>query len=96
MYFLIQEELSAFTSDGTGYCTDNVYGTYIHGFFDKKEIAVTVVDCIATQKGKTISTEEVKDYSEFKDSQYDILAKELRESLDMDYICRIMGIENRF
>ena len=90
------EELSAFTSDGTGYCTDNVYGTYIHGFFDKKEIAVTVVDCIATQKGKTISTEEVKDYSEFKDSQYDILAKELRESLDMDYICRIMGIENRF
>ena len=87
------EDVSVFTSESTGYCTGNVYGTYIHGFFDNKEIVSSIVERIAEQNGKNISTKDVKDYSEFKDSQYDILAKELKDSLDMDYIYRVMGIE---
>ena len=87
------EDVSEFTSDSTGYCTGNVYGTYIHGFFDNKEIVTSIVERIAEQNGKNISTKDVKDYFEFKDSQYDILAKELKDSLDMDYIYRVMGIE---
>jgi cobyric acid synthase CobQ len=88
------EDIQEFTSDNTGYCKGNVYGTYIHGFFDKKEIASFVVANVAAQKGKNIDTKEVIDYSKFKDSQYDILAGELRKRLDMDYIYEIMGLNN--
>ena len=87
------EEATLFTSEQTGYCVGNVYGTYIHGFFDKKEIVSTVISDISKNQGKNISTQAVKDYSLFKDSQYDILAKELKESLDMDYIYQMMGID---
>ncbi len=88
------EDISGFTSGGTGYCHKNVYGTYIHGFFDKKAIAKGVVDSIAMAGGKAVNTETVSDYKDFKDSQYDILAKGLRECLDMDYIYKIMGLKN--
>jgi cobyric acid synthase CobQ len=88
------EDITEFTSGGTGYCHKNVYGTYIHGFFDKKEIAVGVVDSIASAGGKEVNTDAVSDYKDFKDSQYDILAKGLRECLDMDYIYKIMGLKN--
>ena len=36
----------------------------------------------------------VQDYEEFKNSQYEILAQNLKDSLDMDYICEIMGLEH--
>ncbi len=87
-------DVSDFTSEGTGYCRGNVYGTYIHGFFDKRDIAAFVMGKIAAGKGKTVDTGIIKDYSVFKDSQYDKLAEVLRDSLDMDYIYRIMGIDN--
>ncbi len=88
------EEITEFTSGKTGYCSGNVYGTYIHGFFDKKEITEGVVKSIAASVGKTLHMGEIRDYKEFMDSQYDILAKGLRECLDMDYIYEIMGLNN--
>ncbi|MCR5104196.1 MAG: cobyric acid synthase [Eubacterium sp.] len=88
------EDISMFTSEDTGYCSGNIYGTYIHGFFDKKEIAASIIDSIARQKGKNISLDNMKNYSEYKDSQYDLLASGLRESFDMDYIYEIMGLKN--
>ncbi len=88
------EELCEFTSGGTGYCRGNVYGTYIHGFFDKKEICVSVLESVARQRRKKINTASISDYNIFKERQYDILAKGLRESLDMDRIYEIMGLSN--
>ena len=79
-----KESLTEFTSNKTGYSRGNVYGTYVHGFFDKKEIMETVT-------GK--KADEAKDFMEFKQTQYDILEKGLRESLDMKYIYEIMGIK---
>ena len=79
-----KESLIEFTSNKTGYSKGNVYGTYVHGFFDKKEIMETVT-------GK--KADEAKDFMEFKQTQYDILEKGLRESLDMKYIYEIMGIK---
>ena len=87
------EELCEFTSGGTGYCRGNVYGTYIHGFFDKKEITVPILERVALQRGKKINTDPIADYNVFKDSQYDMLAKGLRESLDMERIYEIMGVD---
>ncbi len=80
------EEVTEFTSDKTGCCLGSVYGTYIHGFFDNKKIAAAVVEKVAVARGKKVMTEGIRNYSEFKESQYDLLAKGLRESLDMDYI----------
>ena len=72
-------------------CNNNVYGTYIHGIFDKEEISKTVVEALLQNKG--LSTYDVKafDISSYKESQYDILADEMRKVLDMDYIYKIMG-----
>ena len=88
------EELQEFTSDQTGYCRGNVYGTYIHGFFDKREICISVIRSVAQTRGKEIDTKDVTDYAAYKDRQYDILAEELKKSLDMDYIYKIMGLKN--
>ena len=88
------EELKEFTSDQTGYCRGNVYGTYIHGFFDKREICGSVIRSVARARGKEIDTKDVTDYAAYKDRQYDILAEELKKSLDIDYIYKIMGLKN--
>lgn len=85
-------EASLFTSDNTGYCLGNVYGSYVHGFFDKRDIMLEVVRSIARTKGKDITLEAL-DYSEFKEKQYDLIAKGLRESLDMDYIYKLLGVK---
>ncbi len=88
------EELQEFTSGQTGYCKDNVYGTYLHGFFDKRDILMTVIEKTARAAGKEINAGMAADYADFKERQYDLLAEGLRESLDMDYIYNIMGIKN--
>ena len=68
----------------------NVYGTYVHGVFDKEEVAKAVVRALGRKKG--IDTEEITgvDFKEFKETQYDILAQELRKHLDMKAIYRIL------
>lgn len=85
--------LREFTSEGTGYCRGNVYGTYIHGFFDRKDILTGLVERIAKMRGKTPDLSGVKDYSEFKDAQYDALASELKKCLDMERILEIAGLK---
>lgn len=86
--------VTEFTSDGSGYCMGNVYGTYLHGFFDSKEILCTVLQSIAAANGKTVDLANVTDYAAYKDRQYDLLAAALKEHLDMDLICKIMGLNN--
>ncbi|MCR4738788.1 MAG: cobyric acid synthase [Lachnospiraceae bacterium] len=88
------EALTEFTPGQTGYCLGNVYGTYIHGFFDKKDVMSAIVEKVAQSRGKTISTEGVTDYKDHKEKQYDLLAERLRESLNMKRIYEIMGLKN--
>lgn len=68
----------------------NVYGTYVHGVFDKAETAMEIVNILAVRKGVRAKTDEVMDYAAFKETQYDKLAEVLREYLDMDYIYGLM------
>ena len=75
-----------FTSGGTGMCSGNVYGTYIHGFFDRGEIASEVVRSLAKSKGVKLTTGQVSDHIDFKEKEYDRLADILRAHLDMDKI----------
>ncbi len=69
----------------------NVYGTYVHGVFDKEEVAKAVIRGIGKQKG--IDTENITgvDFQAFKETQYDILAAELRKHLDMEKIYEILN-----
>lgn len=73
-----------------GAYTDSVYGTYVHGVFDKEAVAKAIVRALGRRKG--IDTENITgvDFQEFKETQYDILAAALREHLDMDAIYRIL------
>ncbi|MBR1931737.1 MAG: cobyric acid synthase [Lachnospiraceae bacterium] len=71
--------------DGT--CVGNVYGTYVHGVFDEGDIAHRIAWILAERKGVCLPERENNmSYRDYKDSQYDLLAKNLRESLDMEAI----------
>jgi adenosylcobyric acid synthase len=74
------------TSDDTGVCSGNVYGTYIHGVFDGRGNAETVVKALADKKGVMLSDYDAAGHREFKEKEYDRLADVLREHLDMDRI----------
>ena len=78
--------VSGFTSGSTGVSSGNIYGTYIHGIFDRGEIAFAVVKALADRKGITLCMEEAADHRAFKEKEYDRLAEILRGSLDMDMI----------
>lgn len=64
----------------------NVYGTYVHGIFDKGNIATAVVQALAKKKGILIKDGTFEDYQSFKEKQYDKLADTLREYLNMEEI----------
>ncbi|MBE5842819.1 MAG: cobyric acid synthase [Butyrivibrio sp.] len=89
----INGEAKPFTGDETGICSGNVYGTYIHGIFDGKDIAPKLIQVLADKKGVQIETSETMDYEAFKESQYDALADMMREHMDMSYVYSIMGIK---
>ena len=69
-------------SDSTG-C---VYGSYIHGLFDKGEIAGHMIQTLAREKGIILEGGVWEDYRIIKERQYDQLADTLREYLYMEDI----------
>lgn len=75
-----------FTSAGTGIEYGDAYGSYIHGIFDRGDIASVIIQALAERKGAAISTAEAEDHREFKEKEYDRLADILREHLDMESI----------
>ena len=79
--------------EGTFY--HNICGTYVHGIFDKEEVALALVKAVGDKKGIDVSEMEGVDFAAFKETQYDILAAELRKHLDMKKIYEILdeGIE---
>ena len=68
----------------------NVCGTYVHGIFDRKEVTDTLVRILGQKKGIDVTEMTGVDFASFKESQYDILAEELRKHLDMKKIYQIL------
>ncbi len=68
----------------------NVYGSYIHGLFDENGVAEAVVSALCERRGLPFDPEAVFDLREYKESQYERLAKTVREALDMDLIYKIL------
>lgn len=67
-----------------------VYGSYVHGLFDKGKIARTMVEALAEKKGIMLESGEWQDYAAWKESQYDELAAVLRRHLDEQAIYDIL------
>ena len=88
------EDVCEFTSNGSGYCRGNIYGTYVHGLFDENKTAAAVVGAISAAKGKSIDVSALADKAGYKQSQYDLLADTVRESLDMGAVYRMIGLRN--
>jgi len=68
----------------------NIYGTYIHGIFDKDEVAKTIVNALLRAKGLTDVDVKAVDIKAYKEQQYDLLADGIRRALDMDYVYKVI------
>ena len=67
----------------------NVAGTYVHGLFEDGSLTKNLCSALLSKKG--ICAEALtQDYAAFKESQYDLLAAEVRKALDMEQIYRMM------
>lgn len=78
-----------------GWNRKNLYGSYVHGVFDAPGICETIATALAARKGITLEMAGQMDYIAYKEEQYDKLAEILRESLDMEKIYEIMGLEEK-
>ncbi len=84
---------SILASDGKGQepvfvsgSNPNVYGTYVHGIFDKGAIASALVGALAKRKGIVMERASCGDYRDYKEKQYDKLADILSEHLNMEKV----------
>lgn len=75
-----------------GGCRENVYGTYVHGIFDREGVAVKIAEALAGKKGVVLENAVSMDFTAFKETQYDLLAEGLRSSLDMKKIYEILEL----
>ena len=69
----------------------NIYGTYIHGIFDKDTISKTIIGALLKAKGLDDSDIKAFNITDFKNEQYDILADGIRNALDMEYVYRVLN-----
>ena len=75
-----------------GMVKDNIVGTYIHGIFDNSKFTNHFLNEVRKLKGLDKIDEDFS-FSEYKNSEYNKLAKVLRENLDIRKIYEIMGCE---
>lgn len=84
-----------YSDDGVAHVTEavlvggeipEVYGTYVHGIFDKGETVSALVGELARKKGLVPGNRACIDYREYKEKQYDKLADILTEHLDREHI----------
>ena len=68
----------------------DVYGTYLHGFFDREEITKAVAEALFRKKGLDPSHVQAFDIASYKEEQYDKLAEALRQALDLERVYRIL------
>ena len=73
-------------------CKDNVFATYIHGIFDNSKFTNDLLNMIRRKKYMP-EQKEILSFNEFKEREYDKLAKLLRENLDIKEIYYILNIK---
>lgn len=86
----IEESLGKPLQKTDGYYKGNIYGSYIHGIFDKEEVVKGVIKSLMLQKGLSLDTLVALDLEAYKEKQYDLLAKTMRENLNMKAIYALL------
>ncbi len=76
-----------------GAVKENVFGSYIHGIFDREEVSKAVVESLCKKKGIEYDNIKTFDIVSYKESQYDLLADMVRKNLDMNQIYKILNKE---
>ena len=93
--YLMETQGGSKRAGANGWNRGNVYGGYLHGIFDSPQVAPKLAGILAKQKGTELKDPQTEDYQAYRQTQYDKLAGELRESLDMEQIYAIMDLERK-
>ena len=67
----------------------NIYGCYIHGIFDEADIGGRIVSKLYEQKGLSYNSGK-NDRRAYKETQYNLLADEVRKNIDMKLVYEIL------
>jgi len=77
--------------DGAVVNDGRVFGTHLHGFFDNLNVMLTFINAIRKEKGLSLLQERDLDIYQ-RERNYDRVAEIVRNSVDMEKIYKIMGI----
>ncbi len=72
---------------------DKCMGTYIHGWLDNPDVVEMILQPYKDKSGSK-SAAGVVDYDAYRQSQYDLLACNLREYIDMELLYQILSIHD--
>lgn len=73
-----------------GIVKQNICGTYIHGIFDSQSMLTALQRLLYKKKNLTQEAIAQITYKDYREQQYDTLARVMRESLDMERIYQIL------
>lgn len=76
---------------GDGAYRADVYGTYVHGIFDERSVSETIVKALYRRKGLVYS-QRALNRRDYRELQYERLARQVRANVDMERIYEILGI----
>ena len=66
-------------------------GTYIHGIFENDNFVDALIKGLSKKNSKKVTSDtKINDFNTYKESQYDLLADLIEESLDIDAIMDIL------
>lgn len=71
---------------------DSVFGTYVHGIFDQEDMRTGIYNMLARKRGLPEYGRKMISMKAYKEQQYDLLAKNVRENIDMDGIYKILEL----
>lgn len=76
--------------DGAVSLDKTVYGTYLHGIFDNGHFTRKLLNHIRVSRQKEAIEQDVEDYWNFKEREYDKLATIVRENIKMELLNTII------
>ena len=78
-------------TDNGGFVNNNIMGTYIHGIFENDNFVDAIISGLIKKTGKKVTIDtNIYDFDIYKDSQYELLADLIEESLDINAILNIL------
>ena len=78
-------------TDNGGFVNNNIMGTYIHGIFENDNFVDAIISGLIKKTGKKVTIDtNIYDFDLYKESQYELLADLIEQSLDINAILNIL------